>query len=122
MSFSFVYLFDEHVPRALGNYLSARHPELRVFRIGQAPAPALGTLDPDLLIWCEVNNAVLLTNNRKSMPLHLRDHLNAGRHVPGIFDLPRWYKIEDVGERLALIAGASFEGEYADQILQLPLG
>jgi hypothetical protein len=30
-----------------------------------------------------------VTNNRKSKPRHLADHLAGGRHVPGIFVLAR---------------------------------
>ncbi|MEH1806448.1 hypothetical protein [Nostoc sp.] len=28
-----------------------------------------------------------MTNNRKSMPGHLADHLASGRHIPGIFTI-----------------------------------
>ncbi len=58
-----------------------------VLRVGQADTPPLGPSDPDILRWCESNAVSLVTNNRRSMPGHLREHLAAGQHVPGIFIL-----------------------------------
>ena len=49
--------------------------------------------------WCEIHEFILVTNNRKSMPKHLADHL----------------------AELILIAGASFPKEYQDRIEYLPL-
>ncbi len=49
--------------------------------------PPRGTLDPEILVWCEQNGTILVTNNRASMPVHLHDHLAEGRHIPGIFIL-----------------------------------
>ena len=46
-----------------------------------------GTVDPEILCWCEEHNFLLVTNNRKSMPVHLTDHIAEGHHMPGIFIL-----------------------------------
>ncbi len=55
------------------------------------------------------------------MPQHLADHLAAGHHVPGIFTINLDVSIGLIIEQLILIAGASFEGEYIDQIVYVPL-
>ncbi|WP_339384100.1 hypothetical protein [Gloeocapsopsis crepidinum] len=89
--------------------------------IGDLDAPPKGTLDPDILIWCEINKFVLVTNNRKSMPRHLTDHLAAGRHVPGIITINLSQSIGQTVEELIIIAGASFEDEYQDRVEYLPL-
>jgi len=81
------YLLDEHVDSTLRAQLLRHEPDLVVWMIGDPGAPKRGTLDPDLLLWCEANDFVLVTNNRKSMPVHLQDHLAAGHHVPGILTL-----------------------------------
>ncbi|MDM8525395.1 hypothetical protein QUF80_18670, partial [Desulfococcaceae bacterium HSG8] len=31
----------------------------------------------DILLWCETDNFSLVTNNRKTMPGHLKEHLGA---------------------------------------------
>ena len=121
MSSVFGYVLDEHLPWRLFKYLRRHYPELPLYKIGDGFAPDLGTLDPQILIWCEANEFVLITNNRKSMPGHLRDHIAEGNHSPGIFLLREWTRISAVADQLALIAGASFGNEYRDQIIHLAL-
>jgi hypothetical protein len=81
------YLLDEHLNPAYRSQLVRRNPDLVVRIIGDLDVPPKGTLDPDILIWCEINEFILVTNNRKSMPRHLADHLAIGRHIPGILTI-----------------------------------
>jgi len=115
------YLLDENVdPLFLGELLK-REPTLVVWRVGSPGAPPRTARDPDILRWCEENSFILVTNNRKSMPRHLRNHLAEGRHVPGILELNPGMSIGETVEELLLIWSASEEGEYRDMILYLPL-
>ena len=50
---------------------------------------------------------------------HLRDHLVAGQHVPGILILPRQWNLGRVLDELQLIWAAALPGEYRDQITYL---
>jgi len=79
------YLLDENVNLTYQTEFLRRNPNLVIFAVGDADAPPKGTLDPEIMCWCEENNFILVTNNRKSMPVHLTDHIEQGRHVPGIF-------------------------------------
>ena len=85
------FLLDEHLRRAIQEQLR----EMDVRRIGDAGVPPLGTPDPDILTWIQRNNYILVTNNRTTMPRHLTEHLQAGRHVPGNSLFPtadlNWY-------------------------------
>jgi hypothetical protein len=78
-------LLDEHVDPTLRAQLSQHEPDLTVWIIGDPGGPPRGALDPDVLLWCEANGFSLVTNNRKSMAVHRRDHLAAGHHIPGMF-------------------------------------
>lgn len=89
--------------------------------VGEPDTPLKGTLDPEIIIWCEAYNFVLITNNRTSMPVHLVDHINTGHHVPGIFILNPDMGIGETIEELILVSEASFEEEYQDQIINLPI-
>jgi hypothetical protein len=114
------YLLDENVGEPLRKGLHARYPEMVVWRVGDLTAPPIGTLDPDILLWCETNQFTLVTNNRSSMPGHLRDHLSAGHHFPGMLTLNEKMSLRETIEALALIWGASRPDEYTDQITYLP--
>jgi hypothetical protein len=96
-------------------------PELLIWRISDPDAPPTGVTDPDLLVWCEAHGMLLVTNNRKSMPGHLADHLAQGRHVPGILVIDPAMSVEELAEELSLVEGASLENEFRDQIRYLPL-
>jgi hypothetical protein len=115
------YLLDEHVDPRLKRALKKNWPDMVVWRVGDAGAPPLRSSDPDILIWCEANDFSLVTNNRASMPVHLRDHLAAGRHVPGILVLNPKMKLGETAQELALIWGASEMEEYIDLLNHLPL-
>ncbi len=72
------YLLDEHMPSALRVQLLRRVPDLVVWMMGDPGAPHYGTLDPDILLWCEANGFLFITSNRKSMPVHFQEHLGPG--------------------------------------------
>jgi len=115
------YLLDENMDQAFKAQLLRRQPQLVVWSVGDPGAPPRGTLDPAILYWCEDNNFILVTNNRKSMPGHLTDHLHSGRHAPGIITLNEAMSIGQTIDDLVLIALASDDSEYQDQIVYLPI-
>ena len=83
--------------------------------------PSKSTLDPEILIWCEANHFILVTNNRTSMPVHLADHLAQSRHSPGIFVLRPKATIKEIIENLILIALLGDAQDYQDRITHIPL-
>jgi hypothetical protein len=115
------YLIDENVNSVYPKQLRRREPEIIVRVVGEPDAPNFGTLDPEILIWCEIRGFILVTNNRASMPVHLVAHLNQNRHILGIFLLNPNLSIGDNLLELIVIAKGSFDDEYQDQIIHLPL-
>ncbi|GJD16271.1 hypothetical protein RIVM261_012270 [Rivularia sp. IAM M-261] len=115
------YLIDENVKLVYTTQFRRKRSDLVIYAVGEPNAPPKGTLDPEILIWCEVHNFVLVTNNRASMPVHLIDHISIGRHVPGIFILNSNMGIGETIDELILIAEGSFDEEYQDQIIHLPI-
>lgn len=97
------FLLDEDVNPRLRKALKSYSEELVVWRVGDVGAPSLGTLDPDILLWCEAKDFCLVTNNRATMPAHLGDHLANGRHIPGILTFNPNQRIGETAEELALI-------------------
>lgn len=115
------YLLDENVDKVYHRQFLRQNPKLIMWVVGDPGAPPRGTLDPEILCWCEEHNFVLVTNNRTSMPVHLADHITQSHHTPGIFILNNDLSIGQTIDELTLIAEASFDDEYQDQIIYLPL-
>jgi len=98
------FLLDENMPhRAIRKLLLRREPAMHIWVIGQRDTPALSALDTELLIWIEERGCLSVTRNRASMPAHLRDHLAAGRHVPGILVAPQRMAAWEIADGLHLI-------------------
>lgn len=117
----FRYLLDEDTPHAIRDQLLRREPDMEIMAVGDDMAPALGTLDPELLRWIEREGYMLVSRNRRTIPQHLREHLEAGGHVPGIFLLRRRYSLGQILEDLMLIWEAGRPEEYRDRVEYLPL-
>jgi hypothetical protein len=115
------YLIDENVNPIYQIQLLRQNSDLVVWAVGDEGVPPNGTLDPEILIWCEEHGFILVTNNRTSMPPHLTEHMTQGRHVPGIFILNPNMSIGETIDELILIAQASRDDEYQDYITHLPL-
>ncbi len=118
---SLKYLIDENVDPIYPNQMRLKKPELSILVIGEPLTPPKGTKDPEILSWCEEYGFILVTNNRRSMPGHLKYHLQQNQHIPGIFILNPQLTIGENIEELLLIAEGSFPDEYQDQIIHLPL-
>lgn len=115
------YLLDENVDKAYKRQFQKRNTYLTMWVVGDPGAPPRGTLDPEILCWCEEHDFILVTNNRTSMPRHLADHIAQGRNIPGIFILKDKLTIGQTVDELIVIAEASFDNEYQNQIVHLPL-
>jgi hypothetical protein len=115
------YLLDENFPPLYRQQLIRLQADLVVWMVGDPGVPAKGTLDLEILSWCESNNFILVTNNRASMPVHLREHLAQNRHVPGIFALRPRANIKLILEDLILIATAGNYQDYQNRITYIPL-
>jgi hypothetical protein len=115
------YLIDENLPPSYQIQLLRRKPSLTVWMIGDPGTPPKGTLDPEILLWCEANQFILVTNNRRSMPVHLADHLGQNRHIPGILVLRAKAGLGNFLEDLILIAEVDEQEEFRDRIIYIPL-
>jgi hypothetical protein len=121
VTYAFGFLLDEHVHPALHLFLRLHASDLRVQMVGDGIGPPRGALDPEVLIWCEAHNCILITDNRASMPAHLDHHIASGRTVPGIFAMTLAMSVAQLGEHLIFIAQVSLPDEYQNSIWFLPL-
>src|SRR5262245_52677755 len=76
---------DENLSHAIIEAVHQFDSDVDIAAVSSPCAPPIGTLDPDILLYCERERRLLIKNNRRSMPGHIVGHLAAGHHHWGVF-------------------------------------
>jgi hypothetical protein len=113
-------LVDEDTADEYDVQLLRHRPDLEVRHVGKPGAPPLGLPDPEILVWCEDNDFLLLTGNRRTMPIHLAAHLNGGKHVAGILAIRRQRNIGVVIKSLLSLIEETENERFRDRIVYVP--
>lgn len=118
------FLLDEHLRgplwQAVLQHILRGGGWLDVVRVGDPPDLPLATDDAALLQWAEREGRILVTEDRQTMPRHLRDHLAAGDHSPGILIPRTGQSMRTIIEYLVLIAEAGEPADFADTTTYIP--
>lgn len=119
---AFRFLVDENLPPLVHDQLRRLDSSICVLCIGDAGAPPPGgSQDPDIPVWLDRHGFCLVTDNRRSMPVHLAHHLEAGGHVRGVFQISLQAPWGVIIEDLHLVWAAADPDEYVDWITHIPL-
>jgi hypothetical protein len=114
------FLLDENqrglLWRALQRHNAKGHYVLDVLRVGDSPDLPLGTQDAVILQWAENESRILVSFDKDTLATHLANHMQRGRHSPGIFLIRRRSTVAEVVSFLALAAYASEPHEWQDRI------
>jgi hypothetical protein len=114
------FLLDENLSKRIKAAVLQLNWEIDIACVGEPDAPPLGTLDPDILLYVESEQRLLVTDNRKSMPAHLESHWQEGRHTWGLFWVRPKTQFGQVAETLFLVWEASEAEEYIDKLNWIP--
>jgi hypothetical protein len=106
--------------RALVRHNQASVYPLDVVRVGDPSDLPLASFDPDILLWAEREDRILVSFDKATLAGHLAEHLQAGHHSPGVFTLRRGSRLSEVVSHLALVAYASDAWEWQDRIEFIP--
>jgi hypothetical protein len=118
------FVLDENLRGLL--WLAACHHNqlgvdvIDVVRVGDPPDLPLGSPDPDILIWAEQNQRILISHDLNTMPGHLAAHLHAGRYSPGVFLLRPNSSLPQVVALLALVAHQSAAVDWENRCEFIP--
>ena len=115
------FLIDEDTPHAIRDGLWRHQPQIEIRVVGGDFAPPLGTKDPEILDWIDKEVFILITSNRNTMPAHLKEHIQTGKHAPGILIVDRTASYGRIINDLLLVWEASSIEEYRDRIEYIPL-
>jgi hypothetical protein len=96
-----------------------RDPEVDIVRVQDVGLS--GADDPAVLEWAAREGRVLLTHDVATMTRHAYERVQAGRPMPGVFEVSRTVPVGLAIEEILLIAECSLEGEWEGQVRYLPL-
>jgi hypothetical protein len=112
-------LIDQDIDHDILRALMRRVPGLdavTALEVGMAGAP-----DPQLLLWASREGRVVVTHDRRTMPAHAADLMNAGKEVAGLFIVPRSLPLRQAIEDLELLITCSENAEWVNVVRYLPL-
>ena len=115
------FLLDENLSPDIVSAVLRYSLEIDITHVGHEGAPPLGTLDPDILRYCETEQRVLVTNNRKSMPGHITDLWATDGHHWGVFTTSKDLSVGEIAADLILLWEAATAEEYRDREEWIPL-
>jgi hypothetical protein len=112
-------LIDQNLDHDILRGLIRRIPQLdavTAFEIGMS-----GATDPELFTWAAQAGRVIITHDRKTMPIHAADLMNEEKNIAGLFLVPRRLPLQQVIEDLELMITCSDNDEWVNVIRYLPL-
>jgi hypothetical protein len=112
-------LADENFNRSIVRGLLRSAPGLDI--VLAQDAGLTGTPDPDVLEWAAAAGRLLLTHDIRTMPGFVKVRVEAGLPVPGVIEVAGTCPIGRAIEEVLLVALCSTEGEWANQIVRVPL-
>jgi hypothetical protein len=110
---------DENFNGAIVRGLLRATPDLDIVTVQESGLT--GAPDPDVLEWAAAMGRVLLTHDVRTVPVFVRERVEAGRPMPGVIEVAGTFAIGRAIEDILLVAQCSEEGEWANQIVHVPL-
>jgi hypothetical protein len=93
---------------------------LDVERVGDVADLPLGSSDGRILKWAEREARILLSEDKRTLPVHLATHLRSGRSSPGIFLIHPSARIPDIIDFLLMVAGDPSIHSWRDSCMRIP--
>jgi len=113
------FLSDENFNGDIIRGLFLRQPNLDLLRVQDVGLQEVD--DPIILEWAVINNRILLTHDRATMPDFAYERLNKGKDMAGMFVINDRMPNRQVIDELILLVDCSEQTEWKDVILYLPL-
>lgn len=117
------FLLDENLRGLLWRHIQRHNvrggPPLDAIRVDDPDDLPLGSTDPDILLWAEREDRILISRDEQTLSGHLQNHLAAGHRSPGIF-MARTVPLDELLDFLVCAAYASDAHEWENQITFIP--
>jgi hypothetical protein len=113
------FVADENFNNDILRGLLRRIPELDIVRVQDAGLS--GADDPTILQWAAEQGRILLTHDVSTITRYAYERVQAGKPMPGVFEVGRNISPGSAIDDLLLLATCSREGEWEGQVRYLPL-
>jgi hypothetical protein len=113
------FVADENFNNAILRGILRRNPNLDIVRVQDIGLS--GADDTTVLDWSAREDRVLLTHDVATITRYAYERVQAGKPMPGVFEVGRGVSVGTAIEDILLIAEFSTEGEWEGQIRYLPL-
>jgi hypothetical protein len=110
---------DENFNNDIIRGLLRRKPDVDIVRVQDISLS--GADDPTVLEWAADEGRVLLTHDVSTITRYAYERVEAGKPMPGVFEVSRDIPIGVVIEDLILLTECSLEDEWEGQVRYLPL-
>ena len=110
---------DENFNNNIVRGVLRRKPDADIVRVQDVGLS--GADDPGVLEWAAQQGRILLTHDVSTITKYACERIEAGLEMPGVFEVSRTIPIGPVIEDIILLLECSLEGEWAGQIIYLPL-
>lgn len=110
---------DENFHNSITRGLLYRRPNLDIVRVQDAGLS--GADDSTVLEWAAQEGRVLLTHDVSTITRYAYKRVQAGKQMPGVFEVNRTISIRAAIEDILLLADYSADGEWEGQVCYLPL-
>lgn len=107
--------FNNHILRGIVR----KDPSIDITRIQDEGL--IGTSDRDILLWCVEEDRILLTQDIRTIPVHVEELIEKNITLPGIIYTPMDLRNSDVIEDVLLISECGRKEDFENVIIYLPL-
>ena len=112
------FLSDEDFDGRIIRGLRHRRKDIDLVRAQDVGLP--GASDEKLLEWAAENGRILLSHDKRTMPIHVRERVADGQSVPGIFIVLSPSSIGRCIDDIELLVECSDASEWQNTITYLP--
>lgn len=113
------WLSDENFSGDIVRGLLLRRPDLDLRRVQDVGLEAAD--DPTILEWAAINNCIVLTHDRATMPDFAYARVVTGHPMPGIFVVDDRISVRQAIDEILLIEVCSEQAEWVGLVVYLPL-
>lgn len=113
------WLADENFNNDILRGLLRRKADVDIVRLQDVGLS--GSDDPTVLEWAAQEGRVLLTHDAATITHYAYERVQAGKIMPGVFEVNRSVPLSVVIDDLILLTECSLENEWEGQVRYLPL-